>query len=77
MNQTLTPTKRLLLWVINQGGSVRWTEYHQKGIELGCPPPAQNSLFGTRVPSMVRDGEFRVVTEVGRERGRRYSLLHE
>jgi hypothetical protein len=75
MDETLTPTKRLLLWVIAQGGRVHWADYHRKGIELVCPPPAQNSLFGTRVPSMVRDGEFRVVTE-SRERGRRYLLLH-
>jgi hypothetical protein len=63
MNQTLTPTKRLLLLVIKQGGR--------------CPPPAQNSLFGSRVPSMLRGGKFRSVTGGGRERGRRYSLMEE
>jgi len=73
MEVNLKPTRRLLLWVIEQGGRVHWTEYHRMGIELGYPPPAQNSLFGTRIPSMVRDGEYRLVTEVGRARALRYS----
>jgi hypothetical protein len=73
METNLTPTRRLLLWVVEQGGRVHWSEYRRAGIELGSPPPAQNSLFGTRVPSMVRKGEFRVVTEVGRDRARHYA----
>jgi len=73
MDITLTPTKRLLLWVIEQGGRVHWSEYRRVGIELGSPPPGQNSLFGTRVPSMLRDGEFRVVSDIGHERARRYA----
>ena len=68
-----TPTQSLLLWVIEQGGRVHWSEYHRVGIDLGCPAPAQNSPFGTRVPSMVSQGEFRVVTEAGRERAQRYA----
>jgi hypothetical protein len=73
MEVNLTPTKRLLLWVIEQGGRVHWSEYHRAGMELGSPPPGQNSLFGARVPSMRREGEVRVVTDIGRERARRYA----
>jgi len=72
MNSSLTPAKRLLLWVIEQGGRVHWREYHRAGIEFGCPAPGQNGLFGTRVPSMVREGEYRLVTEIGRARALRY-----
>lgn len=73
MHTYLTPAKRLLLWVMEQGGRVHWREYHRAGIEFGCPPPGQNGLFGTPRPSMVSQGEFRLVTEVGRERALRYS----
>jgi hypothetical protein len=69
----ISPTKRLMLWVIEQGGRVHWTEYHRMGIELGCPPPGQNGAFGTCAPSMVRDGDFRVITDAGRERAQHYS----
>lgn len=72
METTLTPTKRLLLWVIEQGGRVHWRDYHRTGINLGASPPAQNAPFGTRRPSMISDGEFRVITLVGRERAARY-----
>jgi hypothetical protein len=72
MTTSLTPTRRLLLWVVERGGRVHWTDFHRAGNALGSPAPAQNSLYATRVPSMVRDGEFRVVTKVGYERARRY-----
>lgn len=72
MNNTHTPAKRLLLWVIEQGGRVHWREYHRAGIAFGCPPPGQDGLYGTRSPSMVSEGDFRVVTEIGRERALRY-----
>ena len=75
MEKILTPTKHLLLWVIEQGGRVHWSEYHRVGIELGCAPPAQNAPFGTRAPSMLSDGEFRLVTDVGRERARSYEQV--
>lgn len=72
MSNPMTPAMRLLLWVIEQDGRVHWREYHSAGIRFGCPPPGQNGLFGTPVPSMVSEGEFRLVTEIGRERARRY-----
>jgi len=72
MNNTrMTPTKRLLRWVIEQGGRVPWQLFHARGIELGSPPPAQNSLFGGRVPSMVSDGPDRAVTAEGNARASR------
>jgi hypothetical protein len=72
---TLTPFKLLLLWVIEQGGRVFWADYHQKGIELGCPSPAQNLHFATSKPSMESDGNYRVVTAVGYARAARWSQL--
>jgi hypothetical protein len=61
----------LLRFVAEQGSRVHWTLYHRTGNELGLPAPGQNGAFGGRVPSMVRDGEYRILTEVGRERAYR------
>jgi hypothetical protein len=47
MEVNLTPTKRLLLWVIEQGGRVHWSEYQRAGMELGEP--------ATRPKLIVRD----------------------
>jgi hypothetical protein len=71
MNTMRTPTQALLLWVIEKGGRVHRRDYHRVGISLGSSPPAQNSLFGTRVPAMVSDDEFREVTSAGRTRAER------
>jgi hypothetical protein len=60
-----TPTKRLRAWAIEQGGRVHWREFHRHGNLIGCPGPAQNTLFAGRVPSMISDGEYREVTEAG------------
>lgn len=64
--------KRLLVWVLEQGGDVSRDAYRDKGVELGCPPPGQNAAFGTMYPSMIRVGDRRVLTEIGRERVARY-----
>jgi hypothetical protein len=64
----MTPLKQLVLWVIAQGGRVHRDLYHASGIALGCPPPAQNAAFGSQHPLLVRDGDYRVVTEYGQGR---------
>jgi hypothetical protein len=67
----MSPLKQLVRWMIEEhGGHVHRDVYHARGIALGCPPPAQNAAFGTRHPLLVRDGDFRVVTEYGRSRAR-------
>jgi hypothetical protein len=67
----MTPLQQLVRCLIEEhGGRARHDVYHARGIALGCPPPAQNAAFGTRHPLLVRDGDFRVVTEYGRSRSR-------
>ena len=68
----MTPTRRLLLWVYEQSRPLHRNEYHRRGIHLRSHPPAQNGLFGGRVPSMVRVGNYRFITSAGEERARRY-----
>jgi hypothetical protein len=64
----MTPARRLVLWVLEQGGCVTRDRYRAKGIELGLPAPGQNGVFGTRHPLMVRQGKLRIVTDYGRAR---------
>jgi hypothetical protein len=72
-NKGNTSTQRLLVWVSEQpGGRVHWTAYHKAGIHFGLPAPGQNTPFGSRCPSMVRDGDDRVLTDVGHDRVARY-----
>ena len=69
---TRSPFKALLVWVADHSGDVSRDAYRDKGVELGCPPPGQNAAFGTRYPSMTRNGDRRVLTDAGYERVARY-----